>query len=432
MRTVMLAHLAILCTAALLATGCTWERRLDRPGAADLAPADFGVDRYLSGDGLSPGLFGDLCLGAGDCTSGRCIKGRCGSTASKLVVEYDSPYGVNTESLSVNGKFLPADQWKDGWCTAKNASRIVCNVTIPAGATELVLSVKSILGSQHTNGSSMFSCGEETPCSAGSYFPIGQLKVSLAGSRLHGEIAPNPPAHGGCNHKFVLSSRARCADEVVNGDETDTDCGGTTCKRCALDKVCKRHWDCESWYCHKGRCKAETCLETIRQGKVSCVEPSGRVLYRTDKYCLDKALLTDARIKTEDWSVYVWFEAQPPPAYGYHVKLPMRVLEPGISYIQMPSDLLPGLCPQSNGTMKHPYRLGAPQLKINGKDRYAGGSQNPYAYAKGMVAVLPIQTGEQYPYFQVAVGRWPSPAAWGPVAAAAHADMYGAKKHCSP
>jgi hypothetical protein len=55
-----------------------------------------------------------------------------------------------------------------------------------------------------------------------------------------------------------------CRDRTKNGSETDVDCGGRTCPRCAVGKKCKSRNDCESALCSGGRCQActespETC-----------------------------------------------------------------------------------------------------------------------------------------------------------------------------
>lgn len=49
-----------------------------------------------------------------------------------------------------------------------------------------------------------------------------------------------------------------CDDGVQNGTETDVDCGGGTCRRCALDQRCQVANDCASGTCATGRCVACT------------------------------------------------------------------------------------------------------------------------------------------------------------------------------
>ena len=50
---------------------------------------------------------------------------------------------------------------------------------------------------------------------------------------------------------------ATCADGVINGDETDIDCGGDNpCDDCALNLRCDGASDCETGFCSSGRCTA--------------------------------------------------------------------------------------------------------------------------------------------------------------------------------
>ena len=46
-----------------------------------------------------------------------------------------------------------------------------------------------------------------------------------------------------------------CADHVVNGDETDVDCGGAECAKCAIGYACDEASDCASNNCSGGICQ---------------------------------------------------------------------------------------------------------------------------------------------------------------------------------
>jgi hypothetical protein len=61
-----------------------------------------------------------------------------------------------------------------------------------------------------------------------------------------------------------------CSDGMVNGNETDTDCGGDDpgCARCERDKVCKQDQDCANGWCPAGKCECALCGDFIkREGK---------------------------------------------------------------------------------------------------------------------------------------------------------------------
>jgi cysteine-rich repeat protein len=52
-----------------------------------------------------------------------------------------------------------------------------------------------------------------------------------------------------------------CFDGRKNGGETDVDCGGSFCRKCAVTEQCIVNPDCESDYCRAGAC---TPVETPR------------------------------------------------------------------------------------------------------------------------------------------------------------------------
>ena len=44
---------------------------------------------------------------------------------------------------------------------------------------------------------------------------------------------------------------ASCEDKVQNGDETDVDCGGSTCPECSDTLKCRKNSDCVSGVCNQ-------------------------------------------------------------------------------------------------------------------------------------------------------------------------------------
>jgi cysteine-rich repeat protein len=84
---------------------------------------------------------------------------------------------------------------------------------------------------------------------------------------------------------------ASCADEVLNGDETDVNCGGA-CEPCADGETCEQGSDCASGVCAEPvddsgmagtagagggdlECQAPTCLDGIRNGFEADVDCGG-------------------------------------------------------------------------------------------------------------------------------------------------------------
>ena len=66
-----------------------------------------------------------------------------------------------------------------------------------------------------------------------------------------------------------------CTDSVKNGDETDVDCGGTTCGACADSKKCILAGDCKSGVCTAGACAAPSCTDSVKNGVETDVDCGG-------------------------------------------------------------------------------------------------------------------------------------------------------------
>ncbi|MEM6730449.1 MAG: hypothetical protein AAF658_02770 [Myxococcota bacterium] len=72
----------------------------------------------------------------------------------------------------------------------------------------------------------------------------------------------------GCSRdleELVTAADFNCADGLQNGDETDTDCGGS-CDACPDLSFCVDAVDCESSVCTLGVCQAAACDDGVRNG----------------------------------------------------------------------------------------------------------------------------------------------------------------------
>jgi hypothetical protein len=65
-----------------------------------------------------------------------------------------------------------------------------------------------------------------------------------------------------------------CNDGAANGTETDVDCGGT-CPACAAGKGCNLSGDCASFVCEAGACAQSTCVDGVKNGSESDVDCGG-------------------------------------------------------------------------------------------------------------------------------------------------------------
>src|SRR5258706_7852602 len=68
--------------------------------------------------------------------------------------------------------------------------------------------------------------------------------------------------------EYQLSQRLErlCDDGLLNGAETDTDCGGPDCQPCSDARPCAIDRDCNSRRCDSGRCQAPTCDDGAKNG----------------------------------------------------------------------------------------------------------------------------------------------------------------------
>ena len=71
-----------------------------------------------------------------------------------------------------------------------------------------------------------------------------------------------------CNFEGDVCQELSCGDGILNGTETDVDCGGG-CKEssaCADGQACENADDCESDVCSEGECSPASCNDGIRNG----------------------------------------------------------------------------------------------------------------------------------------------------------------------
>lgn len=62
-----------------------------------------------------------------------------------------------------------------------------------------------------------------------------------------------------------------CRDRIVDGDETDIDCGGS-CQKCWDAKACSAPTDCFSNACVAGKCAVSTCTDGVRDAYESDID----------------------------------------------------------------------------------------------------------------------------------------------------------------
>jgi hypothetical protein len=68
---------------------------------------------------------------------------------------------------------------------------------------------------------------------------------------------------------------ATCDDQLVNVHETGVDCGGDDCPQCPVGGACRRDADCESGRCLDGICNPTICSDGVLNGNESDVDCGG-------------------------------------------------------------------------------------------------------------------------------------------------------------
>lgn len=75
---------------------------------------------------------------------------------------------------------------------------------------------------------------------------------------------------GVCDPDELTCATAKCNDGVLNGDESDTDCGGRACDGCLTGETCGDDLDCQS-----GACEDDVCVVECERGRGDCVIDDG-------------------------------------------------------------------------------------------------------------------------------------------------------------
>ncbi|MBK9261025.1 MAG: hypothetical protein IPM54_14610 [Polyangiaceae bacterium] len=81
---------------------------------------------------------------------------------------------------------------------------------------------------------------------------------------------------GFCNPMTNMCATPACNDGFQNGDETDTDCGGTCPSTCMNGQDCTKDADCSSGYCNAMMvCAAPTCTDMVQNGTETDIDCGG-------------------------------------------------------------------------------------------------------------------------------------------------------------
>ncbi len=177
---------------------------------------------------------GSRCNSDADCSSGSCQAGLCLAPSCSDRVSNGDESGVDC-----GGKCAP--------CVSGSPCRTGADcVSQNCDETQLVCVDAGCQDTKKNGQETDVDCGGKTcaPCVAN--------ESCLVDSDCDSDI---------CDVNSKRCIAASCTDRVLNQDETDLDCGGSICGKCADGRACKDAGDCAS-----GVCQARVCVPASATG----------------------------------------------------------------------------------------------------------------------------------------------------------------------
>ncbi len=195
--------------------------------------------------------LGKACDGDGDCAAGSCIGGVCETPAPscgdgmKNGTETDTDCGGDACPTCADGKTCGASaDCQNGVCNAGVCASPTCDDGMKNGA-ETDTDCGGPTCGKCANGQ---TCGDAADCSSGN-----------------------------CASNVCAAPAPTCNDGMKNGNESDVDCGGPTCNKCENGKACGNAADCSSAICTNNVCSAPAgaCNDGMKNGNESDVDCGG-------------------------------------------------------------------------------------------------------------------------------------------------------------
>jgi hypothetical protein len=188
----------------------------------------------------------DCAVGQGTCMFGTCEKWYC----------TDGTRDHDESDVDCGGPSCPVRCGQGKACSA--ASDCLPDYRCLSGACQAPTCTDLIRNNQETDidcgGPNCPACAEGRRC----------LVTSDCG-----------PNQGSCV-AGICSNAAACGDSVRDFSESDVDCGGPSCGKCAVGKHCNAVTDCVSGAsCVGGTCLVPTCSDRVRNGQETDVDCGG-------------------------------------------------------------------------------------------------------------------------------------------------------------
>ena len=226
---------------------------------------------------------GKTCSLNGDCAGGACVDGFCCDKACSGVCEACSnaktgltngtcgglaagsaPKAACPNAADVcgaGGKCRCGDGAKDGSETDVDCGGAVCGKCAQGKACTAPADCSN------ANCVDKFCCDKDAATCSGCQACAAALTAGANGTCSAVTVGSDP--HSFCAHNAgaevcAANGLCSCADGVKSLGETDVDCGGATCDKCADGKVCSGGGDCTSGLCANGKCAPSTCSNSVK------------------------------------------------------------------------------------------------------------------------------------------------------------------------
>ncbi|HVU02859.1 MAG TPA: hypothetical protein VHE30_13960 [Polyangiaceae bacterium] len=186
------------------------------------------------------------CADIENCQAGKCVRDVCAQGVKSCVQNSVVECKANGSGIAA-----PVACPKGQDCVQKDGTASCVAPSLPDGGTP----PPATCSDQKKNGTetdvdcggSCKKCGDGDLCAAGADCTSNVCQASCSGLLCF----------PGTRDKVCRS--ALCTDQTKNGAETDVDCGGADCARCAVGKKCAQNSDCEANVCQAGTCVAAKC-----------------------------------------------------------------------------------------------------------------------------------------------------------------------------
>jgi len=125
----------------------------------------------------------------------------------------------------------------------------------------------------------MAACGAPTlkfddeTSASGSGGGGGPSDASMGGSS--GDGSPGDGRGNRDRPDIDTGAPVSCMNQVLDGDESDVDCGGAACAHCTTGATCRQDSDCVGAYCKLGVCAQGSCIDNVKNLKETDVDCGG-------------------------------------------------------------------------------------------------------------------------------------------------------------